>query len=99
MLNGLAGPDARHQGLSARRAATAKQGTEGRKSRQALIRQIVDEHNFTIRQLYQWVATERGHYTSSAVPRKSPTNSRKWFTSEAAVDFNHPTALAARRTR
>ncbi|WP_295049003.1 LLM class flavin-dependent oxidoreductase, partial [uncultured Paracoccus sp.] len=37
--------------------------TEGMKSRQALIRQIADENNFTIRQLYQWVASARGHFT------------------------------------
>ena len=37
--------------------------TEGMKSRQALIRQIADENGFTIRQLYQWIATARGHYT------------------------------------
>ena len=43
------------------------------KSRQALIRQIADENGFTIRQLYQWVATARGHYTivgSAAADRR-----------------------------
>ena len=34
--------------------------TEGMKSRQALIRQIADENDFSIRQLYQWIASARG---------------------------------------
>ncbi len=38
------------------------------KSRQALIRQIADENNFTIRQLNQWVASARGHFTVVGTP-------------------------------
>lgn len=34
----------------------------------ALIRQIADENNFTIRQLYQHVASARGHFTVVGTP-------------------------------
>ncbi|MDR5651629.1 NtaA/DmoA family FMN-dependent monooxygenase [Ruixingdingia sedimenti] len=50
--------------------------TEGMKSRQALIRQIADDNAFTIRQLYQRIASARGHFTVSAALDRSPTPCR-----------------------
>lgn len=62
--------------------------TEGMKSRQALLRQIADEHNFTIRELYQWVATARGHYTVIGTPEQIADQLQLWFENEAADGFN-----------
>ncbi len=62
--------------------------TEGMKSRQALIRQIADEHNFTIRQLYQWVASARGHFTIVGTPTTIADTLQEWFENEAADGFN-----------
>ncbi|HWU62150.1 MAG TPA: LLM class flavin-dependent oxidoreductase [Ensifer sp.] len=62
--------------------------TEGMKSRQALIRQIADENNFTIRQLYQWVASARGHFTIVGTPTTIADTLQEWFENEAADGFN-----------
>ncbi|MET3613827.1 FMN-dependent oxidoreductase (nitrilotriacetate monooxygenase family) [Rhizobium aquaticum] len=62
--------------------------TEGMKSRQALIRQIADENNFTIRQLYQWVASARGHFTLVGTPATIADTLQEWFENEAADGFN-----------
>lgn len=62
--------------------------TEGMKSRQALIRQIADENNFTIRQLYQWVASARGHFTIVGTPETIADTLQEWFENEAADGFN-----------
>jgi N-acetyl-S-(2-succino)cysteine monooxygenase len=62
--------------------------TEGMKSRQALIRQIADENNFTIRQLYQWVASARGHFTIVGTPATIADTLQEWFENEAADGFN-----------
>lgn len=62
--------------------------TEGNKSRQTLIRQIADENNFTIRQLYQWVATARGHYTVVGSASQIADQLEEWFTQGAADGFN-----------
>lgn len=62
--------------------------TEGMKSRQALIRQIADENNFTIRQLYQWVASARGHFTIFGTPETIVDTLQEWFENEAADGFN-----------
>ena len=62
--------------------------TEGMKSRQALIRQIADENGFTIRQLYQWVASARGHFTIVGTPVQIVDTLQEWFENEAADGFN-----------
>lgn len=62
--------------------------TEGMKSRQALLRQIADEHNFTIRELYQWVATARGHYTIVGTAEQVADKLQEWFENDAADGFN-----------
>jgi alkanesulfonate monooxygenase SsuD/methylene tetrahydromethanopterin reductase-like flavin-dependent oxidoreductase (luciferase family)/ABC-type proline/glycine betaine transport system permease subunit len=69
--------------------------TEGMKSRQALIRQIADENGFTIRQLYQWVASARGHFTLSARSDPVADTLQEWFENEAADGFNILPPLAA----
>ena len=58
------------------------------KSRQALIRQIADEHGFTIRQLYQWIATARGHYTVVGSAGEVADQLEEWFLNDAADGFN-----------
>ncbi len=58
------------------------------KSRQALIRQIADEHQFTIRELYQWIATARGHFTVVGTAEQVADTLQEWFENEAADGFN-----------
>ncbi|MFY2738005.1 LLM class flavin-dependent oxidoreductase [Pseudocitrobacter faecalis] len=62
--------------------------TEGMKSRPELIRQIADENNFTIRELYQWVATARGHFTLVGSAEQVADTLQEWFENEAADGFN-----------
>lgn len=62
--------------------------TEGMKSRPELIRQIADENNFTIRELYQWVATARGHFTIVGSAEQVADMLQEWFENEAADGFN-----------
>ncbi|MGX9740550.1 LLM class flavin-dependent oxidoreductase [Pseudocitrobacter corydidari] len=62
--------------------------TEGMKSRPELIRQIADENNFTIRELYQWVATARGHFTIVGSAEQVADTLQEWFENEAADGFN-----------
>ncbi|MDQ7260646.1 LLM class flavin-dependent oxidoreductase [Paracoccus sp. PS-1] len=62
--------------------------TEGMKSRQALIRQIADENGFTIRQLYQWIASARGHFTIIGSAVQIADTLQEWFENEGADGFN-----------
>lgn len=62
--------------------------TEGNKSRQVLIREIADEHGFTIRQLYEWVATARGHYTFVGSVTQVADKLQEWFENGASDGFN-----------
>jgi FMN-dependent oxidoreductase (nitrilotriacetate monooxygenase family) len=62
--------------------------TEGMKSRQQLIRSIADENNFSIRQLYQWIASARGHFTIIGTPVQIADTLQEWFENEAADGFN-----------
>lgn len=62
--------------------------TEGMKSRQALIRQIADENDFTIRQLYQWVASARGHHTIIGSATQIADRLQEWFENDGADGFN-----------
>ena len=55
---------------------------------QALIRQIADENNFSIRQLYQWVASARGHFTIVGTAVQIADTLQEWFENEAADGFN-----------
>jgi FMN-dependent oxidoreductase (nitrilotriacetate monooxygenase family) len=62
--------------------------TEGMKSRQALIRQIADENGFTIRQLYQHVASARGHFTIVGSATQIADVLEDWFRNDGADGFN-----------
>ena len=62
--------------------------TEGNQSRQVLIRQIADENGFSIRQLYQWVASARGHFTVVGTPVQIADTLQEWFENEGADGFN-----------
>lgn len=62
--------------------------TEGMKSRQALIRRIADENKFSIRQLYQWIASARGHFTIVGSAAQIADTLQEWFENEAADGFN-----------
>ncbi|WP_027168297.1 LLM class flavin-dependent oxidoreductase [Mesorhizobium sp. WSM3224] len=88
LLNGLAGQTLDIRGYPLDGPLPPSEETEGMKSRQALIRQIADEHKFNIRQLYQWVATARGHHTVIGSATDVADQLEEWFTSEAADGFN-----------
>ncbi|PZM14886.1 LLM class flavin-dependent oxidoreductase [Rhizobium tubonense] len=62
--------------------------TEGMKSRQELIRRIADENNFSIRQLYQWIASARGHFTIIGSAVQVADTLQEWFENEGADGFN-----------
>lgn len=98
LLNGLTGGTLDLKGHDLDGPLPPAPPTEGMKSRQALIRQIADENGFTIRQLYQWVASARGHYTIIGTPERIVDTLQEWFENEAADGFNilppwFPTAL------
>ena len=88
LLNGLAGQTLDIRGYPLDGPLPPSRETEGMKSRQALIRQIADEHGFTIRQLYQWIATARGHYTVVGSAEQVADQLEDWFRNEAADGFN-----------
>lgn len=88
LLNGLTGGTLDLKGYDLDGPLPPAPPTEGMKSRQALIRQIADENNFTIRQLYQWVASARGHFTIVGTPETIVDTLQEWFENEAADGFN-----------
>ena len=57
-------------------------------SRNQLILEIARKNNFTIRQLYQWVASARGHWTIIGTPEQVVDELQAWFENEAADGFN-----------
>lgn len=62
--------------------------TQGMKSRQDLLRQIADQHGFTIRQLYRWVATARGHLTVVGTAEDIADLMQEWLEGGGADGFN-----------
>lgn len=88
LLNGLAGQTLDIRGYPLDGPLPPSRETEGMKSRQALIRQIADEHGFTIRQLYQWIATARGHFTIVGSAEQIVDELEVWFRDGAADGFN-----------
>lgn len=88
LLNGLTGGTLDLSGADLDGPLPPAPPTEGMKSRQTLIRQIADENNFTIRQLYQWVASARGHFTVIGTPAQIADTLEEWFTKEGADGFN-----------
>lgn len=53
-----------------------------------MILEIARKNNFTIRQLYQWVASARGHWTIIGTPEQVVDELQAWFENEAADGFN-----------
>ncbi|WP_323010737.1 LLM class flavin-dependent oxidoreductase [Paracoccus sp. (in: a-proteobacteria)] len=88
LLNGLTGGTLDLTGYDLDAQLPPAPPTEGMKSRQALIRQIADENDFTIRQLFQWVATARGHYTIVGSASRIADVLQEWFENEGADGFN-----------
>lgn len=62
--------------------------TEGWVSRAQMMVDIAHKHNFSIRQLYQWVATARGHWTIVGTPTQVADQLQSWFENGAADGFN-----------
>ncbi|AJE45842.1 LLM class flavin-dependent oxidoreductase [Celeribacter indicus] len=98
LLNGLTGGTLDLTGHDLDGPLPPAPPTEGNKSRQALIRQIADENGFTIRQLYQWIASARGHFTIVGTAGQVADMLQEWFENEGADGFNIlppwlPTAL------
>lgn len=62
--------------------------TEGWQSRQALFINLARRENLTLRQLYQRVATARGHWTVVGTPQSIADELEHWFTTGAADGFN-----------
>lgn len=61
---------------------------EGTKSRQELLIKVAKDNNFTIRQLYQWIATARGHLTLIGTPVQIVDTMQEWFEEGGADGFN-----------
>lgn len=57
-------------------------------SRQQLMIEIAHEHNFSIRQFYEFVASARGHWTLIGTPEQIVDQLQLWFENEAADGFN-----------
>lgn len=62
--------------------------TEGWKSRQELFEKLAQRGNLTIRQLYEKVATGRGHWTLVGTASQIADQLEHWFTTGAADGFN-----------
>ena len=62
--------------------------TIGWVSRQQMMVDIARKLNFSIRQLYQWVATARGHWTIVGTPTQIADQLQNWFENGAADGFN-----------
>lgn len=88
LLNGLTGGTLDLTGYDIEGPLPPAPPTEGMKSRQALIRQIADENGCSIRQLYEWVASARGHYTIVGSAVQVADMLEEWFTDGAADGFN-----------
>ncbi len=57
-------------------------------SRQQLILEIAQKHQFTIRQLYEYIASARGHWTLIGTPEQIVDQLQTWFEQGAADGFN-----------
>jgi N-acetyl-S-(2-succino)cysteine monooxygenase len=57
-------------------------------SRQQMMIDIARENNFTIRQLYEHIASARGHWTLVGTPEQVVDRLQEWFENEAADGFN-----------
>jgi alkanesulfonate monooxygenase SsuD/methylene tetrahydromethanopterin reductase-like flavin-dependent oxidoreductase (luciferase family) len=98
LLNGLTGGTLDLKGVDLHGPLPPAPPSEGMKSRQTLIRQIADEHDLPIRELYRRGASARGHYTVIGTPVQIVDLLQEWFETGAADGFNIlppwlPTAL------
>lgn len=57
-------------------------------SRQQMMIDIARKHQFTIRQLYEYIAAARGHWTLIGTPEQVVDQLQQWFENEAADGFN-----------
>ena len=57
-------------------------------SRQQMMINIARKHNFTIRQLYEYIASARGHWTLIGTPQQIVDELQTWFENEGADGFN-----------
>ena len=57
-------------------------------SRQQMMIDIARKHNFTIRQLYEYIASARGHWTLIGTPEQVVDQLQNWFENEGADGFN-----------
>ncbi len=62
--------------------------TNNQKSRQALMYDIAKKKNFTIRDLYLWIAGARGHWTLVGTASQIADELQSWFENEGADGFN-----------
>lgn len=62
--------------------------TRGIISLQGMMLDIARKHGFTIRQLYQWVAGARGHWTLVGSVEQIADHLQEWFENGAADGFN-----------
>lgn len=88
LINGLSGGELDLAGADLDGPLPPAPPTEGMKSRQELIRRIADENNFSIRQLYQWIASARGHFTIVGSAVEIADMLQEWFENEGADGFN-----------
>lgn len=88
LINALSGGELNLVGVDLDGPLPPAPPTEGLKSRQELIRRIADENGFSIRQLYQWIASARGHFTIIGSAIQIADTLQEWFESEAADGFN-----------
>lgn len=67
-------------------------------SRQQMMLEIAAKHHFSIRQLYEYIASARGHWTLIGTPEQVVDQLQEWFENEAADGFNvlPPTTPAGR---
>lgn len=57
-------------------------------SRQQMMIEIARKHHFTVRQMYQYIASARGHWTLIGTPVQIADQLQEWFENEAADGFN-----------
>lgn len=57
-------------------------------SRQQMMIDIARKHNFSIRELYQYIASARGHWTLIGTPEQVVDQLQKWFENDGADGFN-----------
>ncbi|NHB59055.1 LLM class flavin-dependent oxidoreductase [Acinetobacter sp. 194] len=57
-------------------------------SRQQMMIDIARKHNFTIRQLYEYIASARGHWTLIGTPEQVVDQLQEWFENDGADGFN-----------